>query len=186
MSDFEFVSIVLSIVVGLGITRILGGLAAVVEHRAHLRISWFTLGWAAGVLLWQVVFWLGTVNSTRGLLSWTVVDFGILLLLAIGLYFASALVLPGRIDEETDLFAHFDEMRRPFFLVYAGWALVSSLIGGLENLIALGPYAWFGQAAGVGVGLLGVVATDRRLHVSILVVHVVGLVGVTVARFYTV
>jgi hypothetical protein len=186
VSDFEFISIVLSIVVGLGITRILGGLASVVEQRAYLQANWLTLGWAVGVLLWQVVFWLGTVNSTRGLPNWTVVEFGVLLLLAIGLYFASALVLPGHIDSETDLSAHFDAMRRPFFLVYAAWALVSSFIGGLENLVALGPAAWFGQATGVGVGILGMAATGRRLHVTILAVHLLGLLGVTAARFYTV
>ena len=39
MSNFEFVSVVLAIVIGLGITRILSGLGLALEHRSTLRFS---------------------------------------------------------------------------------------------------------------------------------------------------
>ena len=46
MSDFEFVSIILSIVVGLGITRVLSGLAATIRHRATLEEEGLSALWA--------------------------------------------------------------------------------------------------------------------------------------------
>ncbi len=51
MSDFEFVSVVLAIVIGLGITRILSGLASVLEHRSSLQSDWIIQTWAVMVLL---------------------------------------------------------------------------------------------------------------------------------------
>ena len=83
MSDFEFISVVLAIVIGLGITRILSGLASVLEHRATLRPDWISLTWAVAVLLWQIVYWLGTVNSYREEAVFTVASFGLLLLAAV-------------------------------------------------------------------------------------------------------
>ena len=54
MSDFEFVSVILAIVIGLGVTRILSGLASVLEHRATLSADWISLTWAVAVLLWPI------------------------------------------------------------------------------------------------------------------------------------
>jgi CubicO group peptidase (beta-lactamase class C family) len=120
MSDFEFVSIILSIVVGLGITRILAGLAATIRYRATLGEKGLSALWASTVLFWQILFWLATVNSYRTSgVGFTVVNFGTLLLLAVALFFASALILPDRIRPTTDLSQHFWTVRRPFFLVMA-------------------------------------------------------------------
>jgi hypothetical protein len=40
MSTFDFITILLSIVVGLGITRLLGGLARAIEIRGSLKFYW--------------------------------------------------------------------------------------------------------------------------------------------------
>lgn len=42
MSTFEFITILLSIVIGLGITRLLTGIGRVMELRASIRIYWST------------------------------------------------------------------------------------------------------------------------------------------------
>jgi hypothetical protein len=189
MSDFEFISIILSIVVGLTITRVLGGLASVVEHRRQLRMNWLSVGWSTTVLLWAVAFWLGTVNDTRVLESWTFTSFGTLLFLSIGLYFMAALVLPTRIDAASDLAAHFANVRRPFFWIFVVWGVVSTgsaLIWGVENLIRLGPPFWIGQAATIGVGLLGVITADKRVHALILIVGLSGTVGFIVGKLYVI
>ena len=39
MSTFEFVSVLMSIVVGLGITRLLGSIAGLIEHRETIRLD---------------------------------------------------------------------------------------------------------------------------------------------------
>jgi hypothetical protein len=189
MSDFEFVSIILSIVVGLTITRVLAGLAAIVEHRGQLHMNWLSVGWATTVLSWSVAFWLGTINDTRGLETWTVGSFGILLFMALGLYFLAAVALPTRIQAGVDLEAHFETVRRPFFAMFAAWVVlstVSALIWGSENFIRLGPPFWIGQTASLAVALLGFLAAHKLVHVVILIASLSMTVALIVLRMYVI
>ena len=165
MSDFEFVSVILAIVIGLGVTRILSGLASVLEHRATLSADWISLTWAVAVLLWQIVFWLGTVNAYRERAVFTVASFGLLLLAAVSLYFAAALVLPSQIGPGTDLRQHYDAVRIPFFLVIMSLPLLElsdSLLNGFSNPVSREPEYLVTQ----GVIIVGCCSTlaikDRR------------------------
>lgn len=189
MSDFEFISIILSIVVGLTITRVLGGLASLVEHRSQLKMNWLSIGWAITVMLWSVAFWLGTINDTRPLESWTVGSFGILLSMAVVLYFLAAIVLPSRIHPGADLVTHFETVRRPFFLMFALWVIlttVSVLIWGVENLMRSGPPFWIGQSASLGIALLGLFTPHRLVHAFILVVSLSLTLALIVVRMYVI
>ena len=176
MSDFEFVSVILAIVIGLGMTRVLSGLASVLEHRATLRADWISLTWAVAVLLWQIVYWLGTVNSYRERAVFTVASFGLLLLAAVGLYFAAALVLPSKIGPGTDLRQHYDAVRIPFFLVILALPFLElgdSLLNGFSNPLSREPAYLVSQGAAM-VGCLSALAVkDRRTH-GILVVVFLG------------
>ena len=176
MSDFEFVSVILAIVIGLGMTRVLSGLASVLEHRATLRADWISLTWAVAVLLWQIVYWLGTVNSYRERAVFTVASFGLLLLAAVALYFAAALVLPSKIGPGTDLRHHYDAVRIPFFLVILALPFLElgdSLLNGFSNPLSREPAYLVSQGAAM-VGCLSALAVkDRRTH-GILVVVFLG------------
>lgn len=189
MSDFEFVSIILSIVVGLAITRILSGLASLIELRRQLRMHWLTIGWSSLVLLWQVVYWFASVNGWRDRVQWTSANFGILLVIGITLYFAAALVLPRRIDSDTDLAQHYESVRQPLFAVFVAWPLldmVDSVIGGIDNLMAFGPGLWIGHTATVGLGVLGLFTTSQRVHAVIVVGSLVAVLSLMAIRLYTI
>ena len=173
MSDFEFVSVVLAIVIGLGMTRVLSGLASVLEHRATLRADWISLTWAVTVLLWQIVYWLGTVNSYRERAVFTVASFGLLLLAAVCLYFAAALVLPSKIGPGTDLRQHYDAVRIPFFLVILALPFLElgdSLLNGFSNPLSREPAYLVSQGAAMVGCLSALVVKDRRTHGVLVVV----------------
>jgi len=173
MSDFEFVSVVLAIVIGLGITRILSGQATVLEHRATLRTDWISLMWAVAVLLWQIVYWLGTVNSYRERTVFTVASFGLLLLAAVALYFASALVLPSRIGPGTDLRQHYEAVLVPFFLVIMALPFLElgdSALNGFSNPLSREPAYLFTQGAIIFGCLSALTIRDRRNHGLIAIV----------------
>ena len=176
MSDFEFVSVILAIVIGLGITRVLSGLASVLEHRATVRADWISLTWAVTVLIWQVLFWLGTVNSYRERAVFTVASFGLLLLAAVCLYFAAALVLPSRTGPGTDLWKHFSAIRIPFFLVLLALPFLElgdSLLNSFSNPLSREPAYLVSQGACIFGCSLGLAREDRWIH-GILVVIFMG------------
>jgi len=173
VSDFEFVSIILSIVVGLGMTRVLAGLAVVVEYRTRVRVDWPSVGWASGVLAWQIVFWLGTVNTWRSRTEWTFGNLSTLLLMGIALFLAAALVLPQRIDLDTDLAERYEVIRKPFFSLFMAMAVLEvtdSLIPGIRNLMVLGPGYWIWQAIIFSLGLVGASTANRRVHQMLLLI----------------
>ena len=189
MSDFEFVSVILAIVIGLGMTRILSGLASVLEHRATLRTDWISLTWAVAVLLWQIVYWLGTVNSYRERAVFTVASFGLLLLAAVALYFASALVLPGRIGPGTDLRQHYGAVRTPFFLVIMTLPLLElgdSALNGFSNPVSREPAYLVTQGVIIIACCSALAIKDRRNHGFIAVVSVGFLVAWLFTRLFVI
>ena len=54
---FQHVRVVMGIVLGLGITRLLTGLARFVQHPGHARAYPVHIGWALTLLLTLVHFW---------------------------------------------------------------------------------------------------------------------------------
>ena len=53
---FRLISVALSIVLGLGITRLLGASVAVFRMRHHVAIDWLPLAWAGCIFVWQLLF----------------------------------------------------------------------------------------------------------------------------------
>jgi hypothetical protein len=188
MSDFEFVSVILSIVVGLGITRVLGGLASMLRHRATMRSHWVTALWAVDTLLWQILYWLGTVNSYRHASPvFTMVSFATLLAESIALYFAASLILPDEIGPATDLEEHFAWVRRPFYLVLASIPILEALdtlSHGVATFMDLG-WAYGGLLATFCAGaLLGFFRESRRVHMVLSLLACASVIGWLLARFY--
>jgi len=180
MSDFEFVSVVLAIVIGLGMTRILSGLASTLEHRTTLRSDWIVLTWAMMVLLWQILFWLGTVNSARARPEFTVANFGMLLLAAVALFFAATLVLPGQIGPGTDLRQHYLTVRKPFFLVVLALPILElcdSAVNHFQHPLSREPEYFITQGAIILGCSLSLAKDNRRLHGTFAVVGLLWLIA---------
>jgi hypothetical protein len=51
MDEFSYLSVLLSVVLGLAVTQILKGFRGLVLSRAHVRLYWPVIGWAVLVLL---------------------------------------------------------------------------------------------------------------------------------------
>ena len=168
MTTFEFVSVLMSIVVGLGITRILSGLAWLVEHRVKVKLDGITLVWAINVLGFHLIYWWVVVNNWRPREDWTFLGFAALFLYGVALFFCAALILPRPTSGNLDLKTRFESIRAPFFLL---WLLVllceglDSLLKGIDYVLAdLGtPYL----VLMISFVLLTVAATritSRRFH----------------------
>ena len=59
MSTFEYMSVMHSIVLALGLARVLGGIADVARDWHRLETKWFFLGWLALLLVLHVGWWFG-------------------------------------------------------------------------------------------------------------------------------
>lgn len=126
MDSFSYLSVLVSIILGLGITRLLTGLGQQIEFRDEVRSYGPSLAWAVVLLLVHVQAWW-TLFGLRDHEAWTFVEFLVVLLQPITLYLLAALVLPtvGR-GAPVDLRAHYYEQARWFFGLF-GVLLVVSL-----------------------------------------------------------
>ena len=117
MSAFDYLSVLLSIVLGLAIANVLARLAAVVTARERVDFYWPPVAWAVWLFFISVQHWWAEwgVRHTQ---SWTFGTYWLELLVPVDLFLLSALVLPERDQHGTlDLGAWFFHNRRWFFAV---------------------------------------------------------------------
>jgi hypothetical protein len=168
LTNFEFVSVLLAIVVGLGITRILSDLASLLEHRAQVNLDGITLVWCGNVLAFHLIYWWVVLNNWRGQTTWSFSRFSALFLYGVALYFCAALILPREAGEGADLRARFDDVRAPFFLAWLAMLLLelldSFLKGAAYVLSQLGiPYLLL-MGSSLAFTLIALRTSDRRFH----------------------
>jgi hypothetical protein len=148
MDAFSYLSVLISIILGLAMTQILQSVRGVVIGRREVAIYWPALVWAGLLLLINVQSWWA-MYGLRQLQNWTFVQFAVVLLQSTLLYMLAALLLPDiRPGERTDLKAHYFAQHRWFFGCAAVLIVVSVvkdvLIGGrLPSAVNLGFHALF-------------------------------------------
>ena len=91
---FEFISVALSFVLGLGLTRLLLAAVNVFRSRRRLKFDWIPLTWAAVIFLFQIQYWWAIFELSGLVENWTLLQFVTLLVMAMLLFVAGALVLP--------------------------------------------------------------------------------------------
>jgi hypothetical protein len=127
MDEFGYLSVLLSIILGLSVTQLLQGLSGIVQARSRVRVYGPAVGWALLLLLVDAQAWWAMFGM-RSHHPWTFLDFSIVLLETILLYLLAALVLPSFAgDDVVDLRANYFGHARWFFGAFVGVLVVSLL-----------------------------------------------------------
>jgi hypothetical protein len=127
VDEFGYLSVIISVILGLSVTQLLQGISQVINARDRVRIYWPSIAWALLLLLVDVQAWWAMFGY-RNRHTWTFVQFTVVLLEAIMLYLLAALALPnvaneGEIDLRTNYFRH------------AGWFFGSLVVLLLDSLL---------------------------------------------------
>jgi hypothetical protein len=130
MDSFSYLSVILSIVLGLAVAQVLSALRALVLTRLKVKLYAPTIIWASIALLIPIQAWWADF-ILRKEANWTFFAFLIVMLQAISIYMIGALVLPDIGGEKVvDLREHFFAHRSWFF----GAAFASVLFSLLKTL----------------------------------------------------
>ncbi|MBA3896589.1 MAG: hypothetical protein H0X36_05545 [Sphingomonadaceae bacterium] len=112
---FSYLSVLLSIIVGLAITQVLQGYRALILARDRVKLAAVPLIWSVLLLFFAVQGWWASFGL-RDQAEWSFAGFTVLLTQMILLYMMAAVVLPDVPDEiGIDLATHHDRHRRAFF-----------------------------------------------------------------------
>lgn len=136
MSIFEYVMVLVSVVLSLGLAKVLESHAGLLQLKARVKWSATYLVWLALIILFQIDLWasLWLVHTAE---VWTWPSIAGALLAAMALFYAAVLAAPRVEAEETiDLWAFHLANRR----WYVGAAAAYGLIGGYLNATVLGAH----------------------------------------------
>src|SRR5690242_18156384 len=116
MTPFEYISVLISIVLGLGITQIVTGVADMIHHWNKIKIYWPHVLWIILVFFLQVQEWWW-LYELRNNARWELPVFLFILLYPIDLFILSRILFPAFSDEEVEFKQfYFDNYRKFFFL----------------------------------------------------------------------
>lgn len=148
MDPFSYLSVLISIILGLGITQLVTGLGRLIQARARIRFYAPTIAWVVLLLLIHVQTWWA-MFGLRSQLQWNFTQFFVVLLQPLVLSLLAALVLPD-IGPETvaDLRSNYFAHKRWFFGLLVLLLLVSLtkdvvLSGSLPNGLNVGAHVMF-------------------------------------------
>ncbi|MEJ2535173.1 MAG: hypothetical protein P8008_06830, partial [Gammaproteobacteria bacterium] len=133
MDRFEYVMVLVSIIVGLSIAHMLVGVAGLIDRKAsgrEIRLSWAHSFWLGYVFLWTVQFWWWEFRFSEIVTEWTVGLYLFLVTYAITLFLIAAILVPRRWDSVKDLDEFFLERRVWFYWILL-WGTLIDVVDGL-------------------------------------------------------
>jgi hypothetical protein len=131
ISAFEYVTVFISIILGLGVTQILTGIADLVHQNERVKVYWPHLIWILLTLVLHVQEWWVTFQL-RSYGPWRLPVFLFVLLYPVTLFILARLLFPfGFSEGEIDLRKFYFENYRRIFLFGSFLALLSIL----DNLL---------------------------------------------------
>lgn len=127
MDAFSYLSVLLSIIVGLGMAQVLTALGRLIRSSDTVVWYWPPLVWAAALLVIYVQVWW-SMFALRSYADWTFGTFLIVLLQNVSLYMMAAVILPeGSEDHSLDLRIHYERQSSWFFGFFAATLVISVL-----------------------------------------------------------
>jgi hypothetical protein len=168
MDPFSYVCVLTSIVAGLAVTRLVGGLGQLIQTSKRTPGYWVHALWMVNTLIAVIITWW-VQYRWRSIEHWTLFLVLWLLVAPINLYLASALLFPNEQEGEpiTSWREHYFNHRRGFFLLLAAnfaIDLVDSALKGWEHLRSLGPLYFGSMVMFILLGSIAAFTRSGRYH----------------------
>ena len=165
MTRFEYLTVLDSIVVALGITEVTFSWARLIQNRERVKFSGLHSFWSAFALLLMVQFWWSFWNY-RVIEDWSLFWLMTVVLESIVLVICALMLTPSRsFTGEIDLEQHYYRNARPFFL-FGAVLMVQLSVGDTLILGGLSVFHQENLVRGTGAVIAATLAwsSSRRLH----------------------
>jgi hypothetical protein len=176
MDPFSYLVVLTSIILGLGVTRLVGGLGYLMQTRRRKHPYWVHMLWMVNLLLAMAIVWW-VAYRWRSNEHWTFLLFIWLLLLPTILYLISSLLFPDQDDEPiTDWQVYFYENHRDIFLLYAlvfPIDIVDTLLKGMAHFKAQGLLYVMTMGLWFVLCLVAAFTKRRMFHASFAVIFLI-------------
>jgi len=189
VDPFSYLSVLISIILALGMTRVLAGVGEMLQARSRRHIYWVHVVWVVNLFLFLVVAWW-IFYRWRSQQPWTFLLFVFVLLSPTILYLASMLLFPreGAVDESLNYKTHFYANHRAFFILMALFGpvdIVDTLLKGIPHFLEQGPQYFLSTALYL-IGLTTAAITrNERFHQFYAIFFLAHTLTISFALFHT-
>ena len=179
--------ILMGVILGVGLTRMLAGVASFAQHPGHKKLYATHLIWVAVVLVSAIHFWWVEYGLVR-IHPWHFELFVFVLFYAFLFYLMATLLIPDNIHEYQNYEDYFLSRRRWFFGLLAMTVpvdLIDTMAKGTAYLHSLGSEYWFRLGILLAVCAVGAWTRDRRVQLALAVLYLLYLLS-WILRLYRV
>ena len=165
---FSYLSVLISIILALGMTRVLAGVGEMLQARSRRRLYWVHAVWVVNLFLYLVVAWW-IFYRWRNQQPWTFFLFIFVLISPTILYLASIVLFPpeSSLDEFVNYKTHYYSNHRVFFVLFAVFSpvdFVDTLLKGIPHLFALGPLYFISSILFFAGLVIAAITRNERYH----------------------
>ena len=163
---FPHVRVVMGMVIGLGVTRLLSGVARIIQHPGQYRLYIVHLAWVASMLLTLVHFWWWQFGLYQ-ITSWTFGVYAFLIGYAIVLFLICALLFPDSMQDYKSYEDYFYSRKAWFFGLLALTYLldiVDTAIKGEAHFALFGHEYLIRTPILIALCVAAVMSNNRRFH----------------------
>lgn len=189
MDPFSYLSVLISIILALGMTRVLAGIGEMLQARSLRRIYWVHVVWIGNLFLFLVVAWW-IFYRWRSQGTWTFFLFIFVLISPTLLYLASTLLFPreGAVDESINYKTHFYANHRAFFIVFGLFGpvdVIDTLLKGVPHFLEQGPQYIVSTALFLTGLTIAAITRNERYHQFYAIFFLIQTILVSFAVFHT-
>ncbi|AZO65104.1 hypothetical protein LRP31_02840 [Mesorhizobium mediterraneum] len=185
---FPHIRIILGMVIGLGVTRLLSGVARIVQHPGQYRLYSVHLAWVVSVLLMLVHFWWWEFGLFQ-IETWTFGKYLFIIFYAVTLFLLCALLFPDSMLDYTSYEDFFYSRRAWFFGLLAATYLldvIDTLLKGPEHFARFGVEYLFRTPVFVALCIIAMLVRDRRFHIAFVAAALVYQISFILRLFDTI
>jgi len=163
---FEFITVMISVILALAAAQLLLGLAPLLQTRHEVRLSGTHAAWVGSVFLITFLHWWSLWDFRD--LDWTFPMFALSLVGPALLFFAATLINPRDTSSDPiDLAEHFRDVRRPLLIVILLAMVFLTVDGPLFGTEPPVNRLRFAQAGVIGMTGLGIASASDRVQVVV-------------------
>jgi hypothetical protein len=188
MEMFNYVMVLASVIIGLGIAHLLQGVGGIVQHPRREKTYWVHLLWVAAIFL-RALFWWWFEFRLSAIAEWTFTLYLFVLAYAFLIYLWCALLFPRDLEGYDGFEDYFYSRRGWFFgLLLLGQVVdvADTLLKGLDHLRSLGPSYVVGIIFNSVLLFIAMRTRSRRFHGTFAVFVVAYLIAYPWFAFDTV
>jgi len=184
MSQFEYVAVLVSIIVGLALTQILRGVGKIVTTKDGPRPYWVHLVWTMYFFMFIALFWWWEFRLDSA--QWSLGLYGVVIVYATLLFFVSLILHPSSLDGIQSYKEYYYSNRRWLFgllIAIQLWDYVDTLAKGVDHMFELGLFFQFNHLGLIATSMVAMVTANEKFHKINAVFWIIAYTGGFVQSF---